>query len=234
MMETKLNLIRIFMIYSNFIKTIPSTQGKKLPTYNSISNSGIPTLNIWNNYRGADIKVYANGFATVCVKDENNKERATVLAVDEIEFTYSWVTGGTEEVPVTVWGQMHEVEVIWLCGMDRLDHNTDSREEYHTEFHLDCDGNDFAKELSLPSFEDDLIDKIAKEGEQYRNHVLLMEALASLTEKQRQAITMKYYDDMTQVAIAKELSLKTSSTVSRHIKDAMKNIREFFEKASKK
>ena len=61
-----------------------------------------------------------------------------------------------------------------------------------------------------------------------------MEALASLTEKQRQAITMRYYDDMTQVAIAKKLSRKTSSTISRHINDAMKNIRKFFEKASKK
>lgn len=60
---------------------------------------------------------------------------------------------------------------------------------------------------------------------------ILCEALKSeLTERQRQCVTMYYYDDMKMKEIASTLSL-SPSTVTRHIKAAqrkLKNVAKYY------
>lgn len=67
------------------------------------------------------------------------------------------------------------------------------------------------------------------EEEQERFHVKLHAAINTLSERQKQIIVMHYFQDKSQVEIAKELHI-TESTVSITLERAHNNLRKFFEK----
>lgn len=67
------------------------------------------------------------------------------------------------------------------------------------------------------------------EEEQERFHVKLHAAINTLSKRQKQIIVMHYFQDKSQVEIAKELHI-TESTVSITLERAHNNLRKFFEK----
>ncbi|MCX4327432.1 MAG: sigma-70 family RNA polymerase sigma factor [Lachnospiraceae bacterium] len=64
-----------------------------------------------------------------------------------------------------------------------------------------------------------------EEKEKLLNHILLKELLAGLDEKERKLIEYRYYKDMTQTEVAKELGI-SQVQVSRLEKKILKNLRE--------
>ena len=64
-----------------------------------------------------------------------------------------------------------------------------------------------------------------KEKEKLLNRILLKELLDGLDEKERKLIEYRYYKDMTQTEVAKELGI-SQVQVSRLEKKILKNMRE--------
>lgn len=67
------------------------------------------------------------------------------------------------------------------------------------------------------------------EEEKERFHAKLHAAINTLSKRQKQIIVMHYFQDKSQVEIAKELHI-TESTVSITLERAHNNLRKFFEK----
>jgi len=64
-----------------------------------------------------------------------------------------------------------------------------------------------------------------EEKEKLLNHILLKQLLDGLDEKERKLIEYRYYKDMTQTEVAKELGI-SQVQVSRLEKKILKNMRE--------
>lgn len=75
----------------------------------------------------------------------------------------------------------------------------------------------------------ELMDKLKETGAQEKvlDHLMLKEVLGRLESKERELIYRRYFQDMTQNAIAKEMGM-TQVQVSRMEKKILKNMRIFF------
>lgn len=238
------------MTFGQLKELLPSTQGKKLPTAKALSAEEILFKAHEND---ADIIVFKNGFFVYLKPDDQGKIRNTVYAVDRCrrmtfihgcskeEHEEGWEFPGCETSYRIINGQLCRVNTVpesaytdcpwWLpigfiCD-DRLDHNTDSRMQYRTEFYFDGDEDEWNPDLVVqPLFEQQMQEE---EEREYREGLrqIMREGLDSLTDAQRQAVTLYYSEpNMTEAKVAAMMGIN-QSTAHFHISRGLKNLKKF-------
>lgn len=176
----------------------------KLPTAKELRNSNEEIV-FDGDVAGAHFIIYKSGLFIY-----SRSGHATVYAVDrctEIEYPCVYadegglnVTAGCKHrVKMDRDGQKHLIMIVpeteymngpWAMPLDvvgthRLDHNSDSREQSHSDFSLSNDGTDWENKAVTPDFTD------VQEAEEREEELCrkLEEAKKKLTDKQREWIS---------------------------------------------
>lgn len=192
-------------------KLVGSTKGlAKLPTAKELRNSDEEIV-FDGDVAGAHFIIYKSGLFIY-----SRSVYATVYAVDrctEIEYPCVYadegglnVTAGCKHrVKTDRDGQKHLIMIVpeteymngpWAMPLDvvgthRLDHNSDSREQSHSDFSLSNDGTDWENKAVTPDFTD-IQEAEEREEELCRK---LEEVKKKLTDKQREVIQHAFYED---------------------------------------
>lgn len=125
------------------------------------------------------------------------------------------------------------VEVLRMCGQDRLDYNTYNRDKSRETGSLDGDGEyherkEDTKNKKITDFKNDfvpaLLDSIEPEPKVNR-YKKLHDAENHLTQAQAEVIQLHFYQNMTQEAVAKKLGISRSSVQDR-LNTALKKLRK--------
>ncbi|MGO4943685.1 RNA polymerase sigma factor [Streptococcus alactolyticus] len=208
------------LTFKELCEMLPSTDGEKLPGYRMLTNSGREIF-LRSRYEDAVITVYDNGFFTYEVDGMH-----TVQGVDRCSLTYESVDGIQVAIARSEYEDLPYSMVLESEGSDRIAHNREEQEAYHTSFHLDSDGNDWAEELRSPSIED-IIEKRELEKTELGHIETLYVAMKSLTDKQREVIELRFYQKKSVEEIAVILKLSRQSVYER-LNAAIKKLKKFF------
>ena len=129
-----------------------------------------------------------------------------------------------------------------IFDFDHQQYNSDHRNERHQDKFFKQDPSDpdmnmmdtlaDRESIEVTSIygEDSLLDKIVeKEGRQSRQMLAgqLSTALATLTNKQKYAVTQYYYNGVKKNQIAKKMGI-SKVMAGRHVKAAIKKLRQFY------
>lgn len=129
-----------------------------------------------------------------------------------------------------------------IFDFDHQQYNSDHRNERHQDKFFKQDPSDpdmnmmdtlaDRESIEVTSIygEDSLLDKIVeKEGRQSRQMLAgqLSTALATLTNKQKYAVTQYYYNSVKKNQIAKKMGI-SKVMAGRHVKAAIKKLRQFY------
>ena len=186
--------------------TINNVNRQKTPTAKQLSGSGVQPVHQWRcgNF---SFTLYANGYIVCCAT--YNAEWKTVFSLDKVAREHKI-------------GNLDVEPFIFLMADSRIWHNM---EVYEMKLKTRL-SNSAKNSLSVVP---DFSDEVNRELDLKRAKKLLKEALASLTEKQRQVIVMRFYDEMSQQEIANALGVGRTA-VEGCIHRALKNMREYIEK----
>lgn len=165
------------------------------------------------------LTVYQEGYVTYRRSDI---KRNTAFSIDDLEIAYEFVDG-RKVIDESEYENWDAVIVLMIFAEERLLHNANSRQESKIKFHLDDDGNDFAKEASVPDFSDGILN----EHELKIKNKHLLEAFSHLTDKQKQVVFMYYFQEMQKSAIARQLGISQTSVTNR-LDGAEKKLKKFF------
>lgn len=201
------------------------TKGEKLPSYKKLKEQNLPAL--LQLYIGnQELKVYNNGLATFS-DFIGGKVRHTVFPIHDLKLCYEYSRSSCPAIKISDYPVLLEYEaseILKLCGMDRLDQNTYSRES-HNESKLLESAKNSSKEMNIScseDFTDALIDKIDNK-ERFKN---LHKAIEKLTENQREVIKLYYWGELSEEKIAKKLGISRASVQDR-LDGAKKKIRKY-------
>ena len=188
------------------------------------------TVNVYKTFsvEQAEITVYTNGYVTYS-KKVDSKTRHTVFHINKINISYEFVDGTINKIDASLLGDTEEVNLLACYGEMRLAHNQESREEYHTDYHLNDDGNDWTKQANtdVDIVEKQIIDEPFNEQIRDANLNKLHNAMSKLTLKQREVIQKMYYEKKKTSKVAKELGIDRK-TVKEHHESALKKLRKYF------
>ena len=204
------------MKYSELKKLVTIT-GEKTPTYKSIRESQTPIV-FQLTRNNLTLTVYQNGFVTYSVIEGNTK-RTTVFSLSKVHCTYQFVDGTVITIPKSEYEQFDAAIVLTMYGEERLAYNNDSREE------LTKDKQRKVQQSYNPivsDFSDDIIKKLDIDSP-------VQLALKKLTNKQRIAIYLYYWENLNQREIAEYLGISRTGVQSRY-DSGMKNLRKIMEK----
>ncbi len=211
-------------------------RGHKLPSYNQLKAS---TANIilQLNIDFAELKVYDNGLISFS-NIVGTTERHTVYDIFNLELRYEFNKYGAKPIKLADYPEIDDLEagdLLIMCGQDRLDYNTNSRELSHINGTLDNDGNNFAprsntrhKSIFYQDFTDTVLDRLVPDTKTDYS-LKLHNAMLQLTEKQLEVIKMRYYEDLTQQEIAEILGISRDSVKSR-LEGAITKLKKYINK----
>ena len=164
---------------------LPSTEGVNTPSEVWIREHADEIL-CSADFEGAVIHVYRNGFYTY------TKDRHTsILRVD-----------GFHRLRYDFIGLLINGENQWEC-------NEGKRSNYRHEFYIEGDGEDWNDECSVPSAEDEVMEREDEREERER----LRKAMDKLTDRQREIVNLYYFHKLTQEEIAKRLGIRQQSVL---------------------
>lgn len=208
--------------------------GGKLPTHKQLLDSNIPII-LQMNIGNAELIVYKNGL--VCYSDViSEKIHYTVFSIDKLELKYEFTNKYTPSLKLSDYPELKEydaVEILCMCGKDRLDYNTYNRERQHGSTSLTDEGLPYEikvrpiKKLTHnePDFTDMVINKL-EPVENDKKYLQLKEAMEHLTEKQLEVIQLYFFENLTQHAIANKLGIGRT-TVEDRLNSALKKLRKY-------
>ena len=197
---------------------LPSTDGVNTPSEVWIREHADEIL-CSADFEGAVIHVYRNGFYTY------TKDRHTsILRVDGFHRLRYDFQDGTDSI-------VEEAEYIdspyfiglLINGENQWECNEGKRSNYRHEFYIEGDGEDWNDGCSVPSAEDEVMEREDEREERER----LRKAMDKLTDRQREIVNLYYFQKQTQEEIAAHLHLGRT-TVQAHLDGAMKKIKKFF------
>lgn len=174
----------------------------------------------------AKITVFKNGYVAYS-KFVNEEPRNTVFHINKIDITYDFVDNTKCHINTAQLANMEEKDVLTFYGEVRLEHNSDSRHEYHSEYHLNNDGNDWTQETyTAPDMvENEAMASITR-AEEAETLKRLHDAMSKLTPKQLEVIKKIYFEQKSVTQTASDLKLGRS-TVNDHHKNALKKLRKY-------
>jgi len=207
--------------YGDLKKLLPSTGTCRVPGINQLRKKA--SLLLRKDTESGIIEIFDNGFF---IFEECG--RPTVYGVDRCErretYTYSGKRVGSEEDPD--FSPYPWEMILESAGTARLAHNSESREEYQEEISIDAPESENNIAFSVrPEHEIREEEEVAAEWHDAK--VKQMKAiLASLTEKQREAIMLKRAKGLTQEQIADAMGISRTA-VRKHLSYAEKKIDQF-------
>ena len=200
---------------------LPSTGTGRVPGINKLRETAVIVLRA--KTESGVVEVYDNGFYTY-----TEDEYITVYAVDRctvLEWyscTGEKLTSKNADVSKLPWTMPLEI-----AGYNRLEHNSDSRQESKADYSLNAPASDNNLLFSVRP-EHEIREEQEYEDELRRERIALMrEAMKKLTSKQKEILCLAYLEHMTQNEIAEILCIGRT-TVEDHLDAAEKKIKNFF------
>jgi len=188
---------------------VGKTEGVVLPTAKELCESAIPVLIIEKTPMG-EIAAYENGFAIY-----KSGNASTVLRIDKCkDYTYVFDDETTSYCGEDVFIDGDWSILLVLIGEDRIAHNTKERDVRNGVLQLDG-------ELisDVPDVSQDFVAAL-------ENAEICRYAMSCLTELQKQAITLFFFEGRSMVEIADFLGVR-KQTISRRIQDSIEKMKIF-------
>lgn len=212
-----MNLRELKALITNHIR------GKRLPSYKQLQEAQLPII-LQLNIESSELNVYNNGLITYS-NLVSGKIHHTVFSISKLELRYEYSKHSYAPINLSDYPEFDEydaAEVLMMCGQDRIDYNTNSRENSHASKYLDDSGEyhekkeNTRKKLSLPEpdFTDAIIDRL-EPAQELDEHELLKKALNHLTQKQLEVVRLHFLEQLTQEEIAQQLGIARPSVQSR-------------------
>lgn len=183
-----------------------------------------------------ELFVKDNGFAKY--SDERcGKIRSTVFSIFDLKLLSEFTGFGCQVLNLSDFPEMLDydaVEVLRMCGQDRLDYNTYNRDKSNETGFLDGNGNFYerkedTKNKKITDFKNDFVPALldSLEPEPKVNwYKKLHDAESHLTQAQAEVIRLCFYQNMTQEAAAKKLGLSRASVQDR-LNGALKKLKKY-------
>ena len=208
--------------YGELKSLLPSTGTGRVPGINKLRDTAVIVLRA--KTESGVVEVYDNGFYTYM---EN--EHITVYAVDRctvLEWyscTGEKFTSQNADVSKLPWTMPLEI-----AGYNRLEHNSDSRQESKADYSLNAPASDNNLLFSVRP-EHEIREERESEEEARQNRIALVrEALKMLTPKQKEILFLVHLKDMTQEEVADALCI-SRRTVREQLNAAEKKFKKVFE-----
>lgn len=197
---------------------LPSTEGVNTPSEVWIREHADEIL-CSADFEGAVIHVYRNGFYTY------TKDRHTsILRVDGFHrLRYDFQDGTGSIVEEAEYIDSPYFIGLLINGENQWDRNAERRNGYHHGIYLDNDDSDWCDESSVPSAEDEVMER----EDEREEHERLRQAMEKLTDRQREIVNLYYFLKLTQEEIAKRLGIPQSN-VSITLNRAVANLKKKF------
>lgn len=170
------------------------------------------------------VEVYDNGFYTYM---EN--EHITVYAVDRctvLEWyscTGEKITSEGADLSSLPW-----IMPLEIAGYNRLEHNSDSRQESKADYSLNAPASDNNLLFSVRPEHEIREERESEEGARQKRIALVREALKMLTPKQKEILILVHLKNMTQEEVADALCI-SRRTLREHLDTAEKKFKKVFE-----
>ena len=207
------------------VQTQNNKQEGKLPRYNQLIQQDLPAL-LQLNIGNKELVVYNNGLATFS-DFIGGKLRHTVYSIYNLTLCYEYSKHSLPPIKISDFPELlsyDACDILILCGQDRLDQNTFSRESnLERNFLKKAKGN---KISFHEDFTNSLIDAMVADDERQKQYQKLHQALKFLTEKQREVIKLTFWENMTQDQIAEKLGISRASVQDR-LDGAKKKLRKY-------
>ena len=165
------------------------------------------------------IDVYNNGFYTY-TKDG----RMSILRVDGCtKIHYMFATGESEPIEEEEYIDSPYVIALAANGERQWIINEQKRHVYRTKKSTDVEDKETVEAQSVPDFSDTLIET------EYVKEMTpkLYAAMRELTEQQRRAVELRYFQEMSRADIARVMGISEES-VKTHLSRALKKMRKDF------
>ena len=197
---------------------LPTTQGVDTPSEIWIRENAARIL-CSADFEGTTLNVYDNGFYTY------TKDRHTsILRVDGFrQLRYSFQDGTGCVIDEAEYIDSPYFIGLSINGENQWERNSNRRSCYHHGIYLDNDDSDWCDEGSVPSAEDEVLEREERSEERER----LLKAMDKLTGRQREIVRLYYCQNMTQEEIARFLGIPQSN-VCITLGRAIKNLKKVF------
>lgn len=173
--------------------------------------------------RRNNLRIYDNGFYTY-----TENEHITVYAVDRctvLEWyscTGEKLTSQNADVSKLPWTMPLEI-----AGYNRLEHNSDSRQESKADYSLNAPASDNNLLFSVRPEHEIREERESEEEARQKRIALVREALKMLTPKQKEILFLVHLKDMTQEEVADALCI-SRRTVREQLNAAEKKFKKVF------
>ena len=208
--------------YGELKSLLPSTGTGRVPGINKLRDTAVIVLRA--KTESGVVEVYDNGFYTYM---EN--EHITVYAVDRctvLEWyscTGEKFTSQNADVSKLPWTMPLEI-----AGYNRLEHNSDSRQESKADYSLNAPASDNNLLFSVRPEHEIREERESEEEARQKRIALVREALKMLTPKQKEILFLVHLKDMTQEEVADALCI-SRRTVREQLNAAEKKFKKVFE-----
>lgn len=169
------------------------------------------------DFEGAVIHVYRNGFYTY------TKDRHTsILRVDGFHrLRYDFQDGTGSIVEEAEYIDSPYFIGLLINGENQWECNEGKRSNYRHEFYIEGDGEDWNDGCSVPSAEDEVMER----EDEREEHERLRKAMDKLTDRQREIVNLYYFHGLDQTAISKRLGVSQQG-VSKVLSQAISSLKK--------
>ena len=201
---------------------LPGTGTARVPGINKLKENAAVILRA--KTETGFVEVYDNGFYTY--KEDGH---ITVYAVDRctvLEWyscTGEKFTSKDADVSSLPWTMPLEI-----AGYNRLEHNSDSRQESKADYSLNAPASDNNLLFSVQPEHEIQEEREHEEEARQKRVALVREALKTLTSKQKEILILVHLKNMTQEEVADVLCI-SRRTLREHLDTAEKKFKKFFE-----
>lgn len=208
--------------YGELKSLLPSTGTGRVPGINKLREKAVIVL--CAETESGSIEVYDNGFYTY-----TENEHITVYGVDRctvLEWyscTGEKFTSQNADVSKLPWTMPLEI-----AGYNRLEHNSDSRQESKADYSLNAPASDNNLLFSVRPEHEIREERESEEEARQKRIALVREALKMLTPKQKEILILVHLKNMTQEEVADALCI-SRRTLREHLDTAEKKFKKVFE-----
>lgn len=166
-----------------------------------------------HNILDSTLTIYNNGY----IMYENNTYY-TIFTLDYVHFEYKSVTKKTYSIPEEEYSN-DVIKALATFGEIRLAKNSYARSR--KPFEVDIQEQSYNKNIASQDVADYVINKLEHDA----NIQNLIDAILTLTAKQKKAINLYYFEELTQDNIAKKLNCSRTN-IESHLQGALKKLKK--------
>ena len=208
--------------FAELKEIVPDVSEQRTPIGKALIRSEEPIL-IRVKEGSGTVTVYENGFF---VYSEEDNHTARAVANCKV-MRYPKAVGKDAEVKEDIFRDLPFPIVLAQFGMVNLEEQKAKKDGYHHGISLDDEQIRMEERLCVPDFAEEL--DLDGEGDIWEKRLaLLPEAMEKLTEKQREIVQHRYFEEMTVDQAAAVMGI-TRRAARTHLERAEKNMKKSFE-----